>query len=254
MFFLLSKILFYVFMPLPMAFVLMVYAIYSKKLKRKKIAGILAISILFLGGNGFLVHEVIRVWEIKTPQPTQTYPIVVVLTGGMARISENGEFHASESADRFVQPALLYKKGLVKKILISGGEVIITGIRGDFLKEGQSTMEILENLGVKKEDIIWERTSKNTYENARNSAEILKKNYPNQEVLLCTSAFHLRRATACFEKQGIKTIPLVADIKSEPREFTFDKIIVPKEDNLQRTKWILKEWIGFVMYKLAGYV
>ena len=65
----------------------------------------------------------------------------------------------------------------------------------------------LKNYLIKKKipekDIIIETESRNTKENAFNSARILKKQYKNGRYLLITSSNHMRRAQMCFEKTNI---------------------------------------------------
>ena len=65
-------------------------------------------------------------------------------------------------------------------------------------EEGQQTAREL----IAKADILIENDSRNTYENAVNSAKMLNTSYPNGRLLLVTSAFHMRRSLACFRKTG----------------------------------------------------
>ena len=55
--------------------------------------------------------------------------------------------------------------------------------------------------------MIWtEQGSKSTYENAGNSAAILRQ-HGIRRIALVTEAYHMRRAEAVFKKQGLEVIP-----------------------------------------------
>ena len=62
------------------------------------------------------------------------------------------------------------------------------------------TRELLIRLGVPDSAIIVEPASRNTYENALFTREILKEKYPNAtpRLLLITSAWHMRRSMGCL--------------------------------------------------------
>ena len=61
------------------------------------------------------------------------------------------------------------------------------------------------------EDALWYETkSLNTYENALHTRQILDKNGISH-IVLVTSAVHMPRALALFEKQGFSVIPAPTD-------------------------------------------
>lgn len=54
---------------------------------------------------------------------SENYTWAIVLGGGMIRPSDGhqpNKINVGETADRFIQPILLYKAGKIKKILITG--------------------------------------------------------------------------------------------------------------------------------------
>jgi len=89
------------------------------------------------------------------------------------------------------------------------------------------TKRFLADLGVPADKIIIENSSRNTYENASMSAEILKRRYPGEKHLVITSAFHLRRAMGCFRKTGLEVEGFSTDFYSKNRQYTPDKFIIP---------------------------
>ena len=101
-----------------------------------------------------------------------------------------------------------------------------------------------------EERVIYERESGNTYENARNSVDIIKKHGIDQEGewLLVTSAFHLPRAMQSFHKQGINPIPWPVDYQSVPAGRWNPTL----HDNLEDLYLGVHEWLGLIGYRLLG--
>lgn len=88
----------------------------------------------------------------------------------------------------------LYKEGKIKTIIVSGGIGYLSRNRKE--KEANLLSDYLVKNGVREENIITEDTSRNTYQNVRNSYNIIKSKYaPDVNIVLITSDFHLRR---CF--------------------------------------------------------
>jgi len=246
-------------MPLSIILIGLFVTLFSKNQKVKKRGLITSISLIFLFGNGFLVNEALLSWEIPPVSPdtiSQPFDVGIILTGGMIanKQSTESEIFVDKTADRFIQPLRLYKMGKLKKILISGGNTDISFMRQDVADETMKVAQLLEELGVRKEDIILERKAKNTHENALNSAKILKNNpqYGNRFILF-TSAFHVRRAEGCFLKAGIKATPFPTAFKSKARSFTIDNLLIPRELNMLDAYDLVHELVGFVVYKILGY-
>lgn len=259
MFFFLSKIFFGLIKPLTISVIVLLVAIFKKnpELKRKLTVG--AVSILLISSNEFIVNELSLWWDFPPATPeirNQYYDVAIILTGGMTQPTV--EFPTSNTylhseADRFAQPLLLYKAGKVSKILISGGfqkdSYLVKG--GD---EGQGVANFLVDVGVKKEDIILEKASLNTRQNAVFTAKILKEQFPNQSYLLCTSATHMRRAKACFQKEGVNVTLLPTTHKAEKNPTFFWAKLYPNEEQLFRFYYIEREVVGYILYKIAGYI
>lgn len=85
------------------------------------------------------------------------------------------------------------------KAILSGGQG-----NGENISEAQCMFNILTEKGIDKNRLFLEDESTNTYENIRNSKEIIEKNNLDENVIIATSDFHLKRATMIAEKQGLK--------------------------------------------------
>lgn len=196
-----------------------------------------------------------RTWEVpsmKANSFSQPFDVGVMMGGAMRYYNSDMERVVYGSgADRLMQCIDLYKKGKIRKILISGGSGLLTDQR---FKEADLLRNVLISTNIPSGDIYIENLSKNTYENALFSAAILKKDFPGQKILLITSAYHMRRSMACFEKQGITVTPFSVDEQSGRGQYTPDKLIIPDVFYLEGWDKLIHEWIGYVSYKIAGYV
>jgi len=247
MFFILSKILDFLLQPLCWIFLLLGFAYFTKFSKR-----LLAITIalLLVMTNGWFVNQCYLAYE--TPQTTlkKTYQWCIILGGGMMRSGEG--YRTGETADRFVQPLLLYKQGLVKKLLITGGNVNIKGLKIDDTQESKKVKEVLIAMGVAEKDIYLEENARNTHENATYTKKMLAP-YLAEEMVLVTSAMHMPRAKACYIREGIKVVVYPADIKKKDTPSGILDLVIPQERNLSKFAELIREMAGFVIYKVVGF-
>ncbi|WP_375446900.1 YdcF family protein [uncultured Fibrella sp.] len=225
---------------------------------------LVSLGLFWLLGNSFLVNELAGLWEMtgnEQPAPRlstdTTQTVAVVLTGGLTntqvRVTPARPMLALQ-ADRLGQALFLYKTGRVQKILISGGSTNLFFMKAEGLHEGMEGMRFLHLAGVPTRDMIWETYSRNTHENALFSARVLRQTFHTDRCVLVTSAFHLRRATACFAKAGVKAVPFPAAFIHEPRQFTLADLLVPHEEALTDAMHLLREVFGYVSYTVAGYI
>lgn len=94
----------------------------------------------------------------------------------------------------------LYKEELINKILVTGGIGVFNKDRTT--SEAYKMRDYLIKNGIPDSDIIVESSSKDSYQNIKNSMKILKELYNIDETTfaLITSDFHLRRCLGLFEK------------------------------------------------------
>jgi len=114
--------------------------------------------------------------------------------------------------------------------------------------------KFLLKIGEDRENFLFETESKNTYENAINSAKFLKRNRPNGKYLLITSGYHMPRAVKCFNKQGIDVTPYSVDHYVGLRRFDPDHLLLPSASAFQRWNILIHEWVGTITYRLMGYL
>ena len=109
--------------------------------------------------------------------------------------------------------------------------------------------------GVNEQDIIIENKTRNTYESAVAVKKIIDSlQYKAEDCLLITSAFHMRRSLACYRKAGLNVESFTTDFYARAWQFFLASLFVPSLQSFIIWEKLLKEWTGFVAYKLAGYI
>jgi uncharacterized SAM-binding protein YcdF (DUF218 family) len=210
-----------------------------------------AVLIFYLFSNSFIRKEAYRYWEYPFTTFKDTCDYAVVLGGYSLFDYSASRITFTESGDRLFQSYQLYQQGRVKKILLTGGS---GSVLHPEKTEADKVRDFLISLKVPEQDIILENASRNTYENAINTAQWISKNDSSAKCLLVTSALHMPRALGCFKKTGLNIIPYTADRLSEPRQFDPENLLIPNPDNLNKWSFLFKEMIGILAYKMKGYI
>ena len=243
-------------MPFSISMILLLYGLLIKKARRKRIALLSSFLILFLISNSYLINKAFYWWEYKPvnlSEVHQTYDVGIVLTGGLAYPAAKNSDHPTLGlhADRFLQSFLLYQKGKIKKIIITGTstEAAISHENG----EAQLAAKLLIQWGVKPDDIILELQARNTRENALFTAKILNTRFPKGRYLLITSASHMRRSIGCFNKAGINADIFPADFYGNDYNAKIKDILIPDPAVLGYSQLLFREWVGIIIYKIMGY-
>ena len=255
MFFILSKLLYFLLQPLNWLIGLPIFAIFTKKARRKRriLRGCFALLVLIT--NPFLGNRVFHAWEAEPILITElrdTFDVGIVL-GGYTKggTYADDRLNLSFAGNRLTDAIQLYKRGIVKKLLISGGDGKLIG---ESYPESNLAQKYLLDIGVKPEDLLIEDQSRNTHENAVFSKQLLEKQgFMNIKTLVFTSASHMPRAIGCFQKIGINAKPY-------PAHFTADRLtiqpqtwLIPNPELIRNWEVFIKEWIGYVVYKIQGY-
>lgn len=131
---------------------------------------------------------------------------------------------------------------------IKNAKIITSGYAGrEKTPEAIKTATILASIGIPKEDIIIHSKPKDTKE----EAIAVKSLLGDQDFILVTSAYHMPRAMALFQKEGLHPIAAPTDFKIKKS----DKIIsVPSGHNLEKTEIALHEYIGILWSTLTGQI
>lgn len=255
MFFFLSKTLSYLVMPLTiMAALLLLSGITKSGLWRKRLLWS-AIIIFLLFTNGFIANELMKRWEVaaRPYNSLHHYKLAIVLTGTIIpELKPADRVYFSKGADRIVHTVQLYKLGLVDRILVSGGSARIIDIQE---READRFREVMMLMGVPDSVIMVENVTRNTHESAIEVKNILERSgYTAADCLLITSAFHMRRSLACYQKVGLPLDTFSTDFYAHQSMYYPNDFLIPKLDALIIWHKLVHEWVGLTSYWLAGYI
>lgn len=221
-----------------------------------------ALIILLFAGNTWVPSILTRYleWQYLAPDTYPQSEVIVVLGGTtQSALYPRQIVEIGASGGRLLYAAHLYHAGVAPKLLLTGGYIDWMDERNPPAKD---MAEILQMLGVPETALWYETESRNTYENALFSRQILAEN-GIQSIVLVTSALHMPRAVALFEKQGFEVIPAPADYtltqNDWERLWAPDLITqlfnsLPSVGNLSTTTRALKEYIGILTYSLRGWI
>ena len=262
MFIYLSKILPPLLYPLGLACLLIVAALIIRNNRWRMGVMILALGLLLLTSNRWVALGLARSLEWRFVPQGELPPadVIVVLGGGtLSAQYPRPTVEVGNAGDRLIYAALLYREGKADHLLLTGGRL-------DWVSAGDSPAEdmavLLEMLGVPRQAMWLESDSRNTYENAVNSRKILEER-GIKRILLVTSAAHMPRSVALFEKQGFDVIPAPTDFTITQKGWADLKTsgiagyllsLLPSVDNLALTTHILKEYFGILIYRLNGWM
>ena len=250
MFFILSKLLYFLLIPFNWIIILLIsiYFVKSARLKRRLILITVFITLIF--SNPWLYKKANKCWQADSKALSQmkNYELGILLTG-MVNFDTRDQGFFGSAADRFIQTATLYHTGKIKKILVTGGS---GSLLHTYKPEAVFLKEMLVNNNIPEKDIIVEPDSRNTYENAIFSKRILDSLNISSPSLLITSALHMRRSEAVFKKAGIRFDSYAADFKVVNEYFSIYDTLIPDAKLLKDWTHLIKEVIGLWVYQLTG--
>jgi uncharacterized SAM-binding protein YcdF (DUF218 family) len=252
MFFLLSKLLSFVITPLIWIIILLLFFVFSKNEVRKKRSFRWAFGLILFFSNSFIFDECIRVWEIPAThyEGLKAYDAGIVLGGMSVYDYEYDRAQFYRGVDRLIQGVELYRRGIIKKMIFTGGSGRILHPE---MKEGGYIKRYLLYMGIPEKDFFIESESQNTRENALFTKSLIEEKKIAGNYLLITSAFHMRRSIGCFNKVGLTVTPFSTDRYSGPRKFEFDYVFIPNTSAMNDWNNFIHEVVGYVTYKIMGY-
>jgi len=180
---------------------------------------------------------------------------VAVVLGGLSdpKISTTDHLEFNRAAERITEAVLLWKQGRVKSLLIASGS-------GDLFEptavEAPGLAAWAVAMGVPAERVVVDSTSRNTYENARNSLPLADARGFKTFVLI-TSAAHMPRSAAIFRKAGYdkqgRSLELWP-VDTQRNQVPFPFNAVPDPSSLATAQAVLREALGYLVYQWQGYL
>lgn len=254
MFFVLSKILAVLLEPLVHPYLFLALAGISKWRKKRVMMRLcLACAVMVPLLYGFLPASSVPLRFLENRFPVQNQSLsdidgIIVLGGhtGTGMIAADRQQPQQGSAAERLTYGLALHKQFPDSILM------FTGYSGELSPEGWSepriTRALLQLLNASPKSILFEETSRNTYENAVNSREVLVPQIGSRWVIV-TSARHMPRAIGAFRAAGWKGLiayPVDFTTSNNNREW----FSLSKGHLMMRLAW--HEIFGLTFYHLTN--
>jgi len=233
-------------LPFLWAFGMLVYAILTRKPKRRRNLLMAAVALLYLFGNPLLFNWYARAWDINPNETKSRTYSAAILLGGFISQDENGKGFFNESKDRYIQATQLLANHTVSHLLMTGGN---GSLHPDGFSEGAFVQGELRKMNFPDSTILIEGKSRNTFENASFSHKILTKAGLKPPYLLVTSGFHMRRALLVFKKERLEVIPYPCDYKTYKGPLSLYDLL-PATETYGYWNLYIKEFIGYMVTML----
>jgi uncharacterized SAM-binding protein YcdF (DUF218 family) len=264
MFVFLSKLLPQLFYPLGLSCLLLLLALLLRRHKGwRNTLLIIALGILWLAGNRWVAIPLARSleWQYLPAKEIPQTDVIVVLGGATeSKDYPRPTVEVNSAGDRVLYAARLYKEGKAAHLLLSGGSIDWLETRST--SPAAEMADILELADIPKDALWLDNQSRNTYENALYSRQILEPK-GIKRILLVTSAMHMPRAVALFKHQGFDVVPAPTDFTvtdSVWQDLTHGDIagqivnFFPSSSSLSLTTNVIKEYLGMLIYRLRGWM
>jgi len=170
----------------------------------------------------------------------------IVVLGGMFNYvkTEKGGLNEWGDPDRFFGGIELFKAGKANQIIFTGAKM--PWADKDQETEGESLKKYALEMGVPDTAIKVSGLVTTTEDESKEVRKLL----PNTKtIVLVTSAFHMPRSQALFERQGFEVISFPVDSKVS-FEATTVLDYLPEADSFRKSETGIRELIGRLFYGL----
>ncbi|AQH00288.1 YdcF family protein [Caballeronia cordobensis] len=204
---------------------------------------IVVAALVWAIGSGWFANPLLDLAQLGyryTDMPTFAPKTTIVLMGAGTSRRASGLVPKSDAMPRIAAVATLYRQcretGASCKVILSGGDPQDHG-----QAEADNYAPYVLALGVPSGDLVRENQSLNTYENARNVANILGPSHDNR-LILVTSAYHMRRSVRAFEAFGYAPVPYVSDVRH------YGVTLLPHRWGFSNSELALHELVGLARF------
>lgn len=210
------------------------------------------IVLLLLLGFGPVGHLLAVPLEARFPAPPGDMPApdgIIVLGGS---VDENlsglkGRVTIAEAAERLTAPVMLKRLYPNARLVFTGGTA---NLRGSAYTEAGTVKKFWQEIGLDKGDVLYEDKSRNTFENAVFTRDLVEPK-PGERWLLVTSAMHMPRSVSIFRQANFPVIAYPVDYRTTGEMWPWG---LPRHAAraMVVAEFAAHEWAGLVAYRLTG--
>ena len=151
---------------------------------------------------------------------------------------------SKSSLSRLVEGIRIHRVLPKSKLVLSGGGVF------DPVPESKVMAGVAEVMGIGENRLVLEELSKDTKDQARLIYKIVGK----ERFILVTSASHMPRSMALFQKSGMKPIPAPTDYWVKKRQRIGPSVFFPSANSLRKMERVFYEYLGLGWARLSGQI
>jgi uncharacterized SAM-binding protein YcdF (DUF218 family) len=218
----------------------------GRKLAALAVLGLLIILFTPLG------QALLQPLENRFPPPPADLPPptgIIVLGGGLeeAKSEARGQTLLNDDGMRLIAGLQLARRYPTARLIFTGGS-------GNFLEhepaEATGVQKFWLDLGGATDRMIFEAKSRNTWDNAVFTRDLVKPQY-GDTWLLVTSAWHMPRSMGIFRRLGfhVTAYPVAYRTFGDARDWGF---FASASDRIATLDLGVREWIGLLAYRLTG--
>ena len=254
LFFYISKLIWLLISPGSLLLILMLVSLILLYLGKQKLAKTLLtittgllLFISFVPIGEWLLYPLESRFQTNPTLPEKVDGIIV-LSGAEDTEGSHlwNQVELGEAAERNLTFMSLARKYPKAKLVFTGGT-------GSLSKQEYKAADVAKILfqqqGLDVNKIIFERESRNTYENAIFSKKIIKPRQ-NKNWVLITTSWHMPRSVGIFCKAEWPIIPYPVDHSTKKGNLV--RIDFDVLRNLNSLQIAIKEWLGLFAYYLSG--
>jgi uncharacterized SAM-binding protein YcdF (DUF218 family) len=255
MFFIASKIFWFVAEPVSLALVVGVLGIllgftrFARAGRALMVGAVIALAAGLLTPLGALL---LRPLEERFPPPPANIPApagIIVLGGAVdtEKSEARGRVFLTADAARMTTGVELARRYPSARLVFTGGSA---SLLGEGPPEAIGARKLWLSLGVPAERMTFEEKSRNTWENAVFTRDLVKPK-PGETWLLVTSAWHMPRSVGIFRHLGFDVVPYPVAYRTfgDERDFLLSPSMT---DRVFMLDFGIREWVGLLAYRLAG--
>jgi uncharacterized SAM-binding protein YcdF (DUF218 family) len=220
---------------------------FTRKQKTGRVTVSIGVIVLTIFSYSAPSDMLLRPLEYKYPPITDISAFsdtrwVVVLSGGHSpdpKLPVTSQL-SDASLSRVVEGIRLHKKLSNSKLLLSGGSAFSA------IPEAKTMAKIAVDLGIDKEDLLLETESKDTKDQARFIQNIIS----DDRFVLVTSASHISRSMALFQKNGMQPMPAPIGHQVKERQNITPAIFFPSSHGIEKMERVFYEYLGLAWAKI----
>jgi len=254
-FFFLSKILGFFALPSNLLIVIGLVGVAIAVLRGGRAGGRLIVaSLILLAILGFspLSNALILPLEQRFPpwDASRGAPAGIIVLGGAFDTvvsATRDDIPLTDAAERMTVSAALARQYPQARLIFTGGTGTLVY---DGPTEGELARRFYAGLGIPADRITIEEASRDTAENAVLTKPLANPK-PGERWLLVTSAYHMPRSIGVFRRVGFAVEAYPVDYRTRGIE-DLARPFPSLGEGLRRGDTAMREWIGLLMYRLAG--